>query len=308
MSRSLIAEVERLGAAVVGDDAAVPIVLPKLAEISRTAVDLDLILSTIFALGACWDQAAVPEIARFAHHADADVRNAVARKVQNGADGSSAALNIAASVLISLARDHNWDVRDAAMRSLAELPADTPEIREALAESLTDPEDLTVEKAVLGLAMRGDDRAYPATEEALAAGRVSRDLVAAAAWLGDARLLPRLDSMIAFIKSAARLCDPAHVAGDQELFRSVEHHVRSLLKESNLSVREFQLSVEVSNFGPSEPEPTVSRDLRVEIVEADGTVRSGFWWFERLAEIHESDPQKIGSTLVSQLLSDPEQA
>lgn len=74
----------------------------------------------------------------------------------------------ALALLIEMTEDESWDVRDWATHGLAELQADTPRIREALAARLTDPNLTTVAEATHGLAVRGDDRAAQGAERVLA--------------------------------------------------------------------------------------------------------------------------------------------
>ncbi|MFF4196935.1 ankyrin repeat domain-containing protein [Nonomuraea sp. NPDC001831] len=63
------------------------------------------------------------------------------------------------SLLIEMSRDEEAEIRDWATAGLAGLSADTPRIREALADRLADADLRTVAEAARGLAARGDERA-----------------------------------------------------------------------------------------------------------------------------------------------------
>ncbi|MEU6710330.1 ankyrin repeat domain-containing protein [Nonomuraea sp. NPDC046802] len=72
------------------------------------------------------------------------------------------------ALLIGMTRDEETEVRDWATAGLAGLSADTPEIRQALADRLTDADLRTVAEATRGLAVRGDERAAQGRERVLA--------------------------------------------------------------------------------------------------------------------------------------------
>ncbi|MFF5972662.1 ankyrin repeat domain-containing protein [Streptomyces sp. NPDC012769] len=127
----------------------------------------ELALAVAFALGECGDPGVVPELLAFAAHPDAEVRRQVAASLTGLVplgDGE------AVSVLVSLSRDHDPRVRDWATLALAELPGDTPAVREALAARLTDPDPDTSAEAARGLAIRQDPRAVEALARILADG------------------------------------------------------------------------------------------------------------------------------------------
>ena len=72
--------------------------------------------------------------------------------------------------LIGLSGDSEDDVRDWATFALGTLAdADEPELRDALAARLDDPDEATRLEAVHGLAVRGDPRAAEPAREVLAA-------------------------------------------------------------------------------------------------------------------------------------------
>ncbi|MFF3688548.1 ankyrin repeat domain-containing protein [Streptomyces sp. NPDC002187] len=130
--------------------------LPLLRELAREAQDAELIQSAVLGLGHQGDPAALPEILRHAGHPDPEVRYrvvlALAGLVPAGhADGIAA--------LITLTRDADTRTRDWATMALAAVPADTPDIREALAARTDDADPDTAAEAARGLAMRQDPRA-----------------------------------------------------------------------------------------------------------------------------------------------------
>ncbi|NUS07310.1 MAG: ankryin, partial [Nonomuraea sp.] len=71
------------------------------------------------------------------------------------------------ALLIEMSRDDDSEIRDWATAGLAGLSADTPVIREALADRLSDSDLRTVAEAARGLATRGDERAEPAIRRVL---------------------------------------------------------------------------------------------------------------------------------------------
>ncbi|OEJ27361.1 hypothetical protein AR457_25785 [Streptomyces agglomeratus] len=135
--------------------------LPLLRELAREAGDSDseLAQAAVLALGHHGDPAALPEILRHVGHPDADVRHRVALSliglVPAGHQEGTAAL-------IALSGDPDDEVRDWATLALAGLDADTPEVREALADRLEDHDPDTAAEAARGLAARGDARAVDA--------------------------------------------------------------------------------------------------------------------------------------------------
>ncbi|WP_431902629.1 ankyrin repeat domain-containing protein [Nonomuraea sp. bgisy101] len=72
------------------------------------------------------------------------------------------------ALLVEMSRDDEEEVRDWATTGIANLDADTPEIREALAARLDDGDLHTVAEAARGLALRKDDRARAGIERVLA--------------------------------------------------------------------------------------------------------------------------------------------
>ncbi|WP_093801334.1 ankyrin repeat domain-containing protein [Streptomyces sp. Wb2n-11] len=133
--------------------------LPLLRELAREARDPEPVQAAVLALGHHGDPAALPEILRHADHPDAEVRHRVALSLL-GLVPAGHQEGVAA--LVALSRDPDDEVRDWATLALAGSDADTPEIRDALADRLGDHDADTAAEAARGLAARRDPRAVDA--------------------------------------------------------------------------------------------------------------------------------------------------
>ncbi|MBG6137994.1 HEAT repeat domain-containing protein [Longispora fulva] len=173
------------------------------------------------AVYSCEDPLELPVILALADHDDPQVRQAVAAQLPLLADPKPEAV-IAA--LLRLTCDPFPDVRDWACFALGtQCPdIDTPELRDALAARLADPDNETRCEALFGLAQRRDPRALPAVARALAHENVWLMEIEAAGALGDPSLhtLVRghLDGWQAAdvprVCAALRLTDPDGVGED----------------------------------------------------------------------------------------------
>jgi len=92
---------------------------------------------------------------------------------------------------------------------------DTPGVRDALAERLDDPDDVTRDEAMVGLARRRDRRVIPALRAALASDSVSDLQIEAAALVGDPELYPQLVALQEWwgiddegLRQAIQACSP----------------------------------------------------------------------------------------------------
>ncbi|MEU4079941.1 ankyrin repeat domain-containing protein [Streptomyces venezuelae] len=152
------------------------------------------LLSVVSALGECADPAAVPDLLAAAAHPDAAVRRAVAGSLAGIVPAGHAE---ALGVLLALSRDGDARVRDWATLALAELPDDTPLVREGLAERLGDADPETAAEAARGLAIRQDPRAVDALASALAdgdpEGAARETALAALEYVRDPRVRTRLE-------------------------------------------------------------------------------------------------------------------
>lgn len=131
----------------------------------------------------------VDRLRRFVSHPDAKVRHVVACAIATSAPQ-------AIPELLHLSRDESDDVRNWATFGLGSMLGsrgdsdlvDTEAVRSALADRLDDSHAETRAEAVLGLAVRGDERAIPVVARELASGTAWTHHVEAAELLADARL------------------------------------------------------------------------------------------------------------------------
>ncbi|MFE0734269.1 ankyrin repeat domain-containing protein [Streptomyces sp. NPDC058855] len=172
---------------------AVP-VLRRLAVEGAPGGEREPLLSVVTALGECGDPAAVPELLAAAGHPDPAVRRAVAAAL---AGIVPVGHGEAVRVLLALSRDADARVRDWATLALAELPEDSPLVREGLAERLGDDDPETVAEAARGLAIRQDPRAVDALASILADGDPDgaprETALAALEFVRDPRVRARLE-------------------------------------------------------------------------------------------------------------------
>ncbi|GGS52344.1 hypothetical protein GCM10010156_08770 [Planobispora rosea] len=135
--------------------------LPVLRRMAVTEGDERVLRSLLGALGHHADPRALPEVlgiitAEGWTRTEADPAALAAVLPPGHAEGLA--------LLISMTEDPDDDVRDWATMSLAGLEEDTPQIRDALAARLSDPDLGTVAEAARGLAERGDPRARAGIE------------------------------------------------------------------------------------------------------------------------------------------------
>ena len=168
--------------------------LPVLRALARTARDTAGPRSAVVALGHLGDPVALPEILLHARHPEPRVRRAVALAL-TGLVPAGHGEGVAA--LVALTRDADGDVRNWAAAALAAAPADTAQVRDALAALLEDPVPDAAAEAARGLALRHDPRAVEALARILAcqapggyAHDTARDAVR---HVPDARVRARLE-------------------------------------------------------------------------------------------------------------------
>lgn len=146
--------------------------------------------SAIAALGHLADVRGLPAVLQHAHHPSEEVRFAVAMALPPVAGGSAA--DQVVSALISLSGDPDGEVRDWATFGLGSgLELDSAEIRDALVARLDDDEGDTAGEALLGLALRKDERTL-APLLARLADEPGNLIVEAAAALESPEALPAL--------------------------------------------------------------------------------------------------------------------
>jgi hypothetical protein len=174
------------------------------------------------AVSWCAEESAVPAMLSLVNHENALVRRSVAQALPRVAGTPRPAVVIAA--LITLSADLDSDVRDWACYALGSKlsEVDVPELRDALAARLEDPDPHARCEALLGLARRRDERALPAVGRRLAGGHVRLQEIAAAGALGDPTLHMLVRSHLAGwgpeavgkVCAALRLTDPDGVGAD----------------------------------------------------------------------------------------------
>jgi HEAT repeat protein len=155
--------------------------------------DSNVLASIGFAFGHSNDSRSVSPLVKFKDHPDANVRLGVVF-------GLTCQENeLAIQALIDLSSDEDKDVRNWATFGLgSQIEADTQAIRDALFQRVmleTGEDDTIAEirgEALLGLAVRKDERVINPLIAELNCGRIGRLSVEAAKEIGDARLYPAL--------------------------------------------------------------------------------------------------------------------
>jgi HEAT repeat protein len=146
-------------------------------------------------LGHLRDDRAIDRLVELASHESAVVRRGVVHGLMGHDDDRAVA------ALIALSADADGAVRDWATFSLGvQIDRDTPELRDALAARLDDPNLDARSEAIRGLARRRDERALPLALAAADDGggeTVDEALVLLGASTGDPRLRPHLERLAA---------------------------------------------------------------------------------------------------------------
>jgi HEAT repeat protein len=175
-----------------------PLLIAALADSSD-----DVVADAAIALGHRHDPRAIPALIALKNHASESVRYGVV--VGLSAHDEEAAI----ATLIELSADPDTDVRDWATFGLAQqIGTDSAAVREALYARLTDEDPETRGEALIGLAIRRDERVRPAIARELAADFEGGWAVEAAEILADPQFYPLLKTL------RERLCpdDRAHFA------------------------------------------------------------------------------------------------
>lgn len=147
----------------------------------------EVLRATLIALGHQGQPEAIEPALAYQHHSDPQVRHAVVFALTGHDDPR------AIHGLIELSRDTDVEVRDWATFALAsQTDLDTPVLREALAEWLTDLDHDTRGEAMVGLAKRKDARAIPAICKELTSPNVAYQVFEAAQLIASSELLPEL--------------------------------------------------------------------------------------------------------------------
>jgi HEAT repeat protein len=166
-----------------------------LLELLSHEKDESVLAAIGYAFGHLQDGRGILPLIKFKNHADCDVRMGVVLGLSYQEDES------AIQALIELSGDVDKDVRNWATFGLgSQIAIDTPEIRDALYQRIIseigDDEDDTIAEirgeALLGLAIRKDERVIEPLIAELESGCVGRLSVEAALAMGDNRLYPSL--------------------------------------------------------------------------------------------------------------------
>lgn len=146
------------------------------------------VLSSIgVAFGHLGDSRAIGLLVPMASHRDADARFGAVFGLM-GHDSPEAI-----QTLIKLSGDPDGTVRDWATFALGtQTKADSEEIREALFARIANNDPCALEEALVGLALRGDERIIFPLVKALSGDKVSGLVIEAAEAIADSRLYPAL--------------------------------------------------------------------------------------------------------------------
>jgi HEAT repeat protein len=147
-----------------------------IASLLNDEKDIRALNSEISALGHLDNPAAVPLVARYRSHPNADIRFSVAFALGAFPNEPQSVKN-----LLLLLDDADEEVRDWATFGLGTLgESDSLEIREALFHQLSDENDDVRQEAMAGLAKRGDQRVLPHLIQTLESPPVSDCIIEAA--------------------------------------------------------------------------------------------------------------------------------
>ncbi|WP_157531392.1 MULTISPECIES: HEAT repeat domain-containing protein [unclassified Kitasatospora] len=186
-----------------------------LVALAERETAVEVLRSLVHAVERTYDQRAVPVLVGFAGHPDAEVRREVACSFAGLVTGRPDGPEIRA--LITLTRDEEPEVRNWATFTLGfQAEVDSPEIRAALWERVSDGYPDAREEGIRGLARRRDPRAVPLLTELLDDPEGALTLTFDAAQLmGAPELLPALltyDPAGPGVAAAVRACDPVQQA------------------------------------------------------------------------------------------------
>lgn len=152
--------------------------------------DADVLDAACIALGHIHEPRSIPAICTLASHSNSEVRYAVAYALAGFTD------EFAIETLILLTSDPEESVRDWTMFALgSQSEVDTPEIRDALVRGITDQSEVVRGEALIGLAIRHDDRVIEPIIRALQAWETAKYphfAIDAAEAIASPKLLPTL--------------------------------------------------------------------------------------------------------------------
>jgi hypothetical protein len=182
----------QLGCNLAGTDRSYPFAAASLPILERLLVcDDPHILSAALSGFAHLGIGDIEKIEPLSRHENDEVRSQVVQALTCRQEP------LALAGLIALSKDANSSVRDWATFGLGtQSDADTPAIRDALAERLFDHDVDTRCEALVSLAKRQDPRVIPAILEELARDDVGSLAIEAAGLMPDAAFLPELEAIL----------------------------------------------------------------------------------------------------------------
>jgi HEAT repeat protein len=153
----------------------------------RHEADPEVLHSILIALGHLGEPESIKPASCFRWHHSPDVRYGVVQALTGHEDP------LAIQSLIELSKDDDARVRDWATFGLGQqVDSDTPSLREALIERLTDSDEDARGEALIGLARRGDRRLIPALIDELESESVGMLAVESAELIADPQLYSSL--------------------------------------------------------------------------------------------------------------------
>jgi HEAT repeat protein len=164
--------------------------VPFLIEMLQTERDASVLNAVAVALGHLHGAIAIEPLADLKAHPDNGVRFGIVFGLLGYEN------DVAISALVELSRDTDADVRNWATFGLGtQVEADTPLIRDTLAERLDDSDKETRIEAITGLSIRHDERALPPLLAELSSEDVWLSAIDAAGELADPRLCAVLERL-----------------------------------------------------------------------------------------------------------------
>jgi hypothetical protein len=238
----------------------------------------------------------------FALHADAGVRLDATHALYSCAGEPPSSEAIAA--LIRLSDDPADEVRDWATFGLGtRIDSDDRSLADALAERLADDYLDVREEAAVGLARRGDERAFETVRTLLEADEVSGLTVEAAGYLGDERFLRPLlelgewwEDDADLLRLAIARCDPAARARLDERIQATIDAI-----ERDFGGRHPELLLEA--IGSARARFDLTTELTLEWWDAEGNRQSATWAVEPLLARPDvrDDPERAAASVLESL-------
>ena len=214
LTRSFCAAERRVGADILGQ-LGMPCTFPThcvsiLLKMLRCESDANVTYAILIALGHLGEPEAIKPASRLCRHPHARVRYGVVHALTGYDDPT------AIRALIELSKDEDDLVRDWATFALGQqIDTDSPALREALVERLSDSDFDARGEALIGLARRGDRRVIPALVVELESGRVGTLAVESARMFADPQFFSALialkewwDVDVELLNDAIQACAP----------------------------------------------------------------------------------------------------